>query len=93
MLCLNKENIAHSSFSIWFTSHRNEIKKVFWMFIFENLIKETEFSVTTTMLTLGLILGRFFLSFYFFIFFDVPRIAPVNAKQALYWMGSIFEWK
>ena len=60
------------------------------MFIFENLIKETEFSVTTTMLTLGVILGRLF---FFFFFFEEPRMAPMIAKQALYWMGSIFEWK
>ena len=36
--------------------------------------------------TPGLILGRFFS-------LDVPRMAPVIAKQALYWMDSIFAWK
>ena len=50
MLCLNKGNIALNSDSIWCTSERNEIKKVFWMFVFENFIKETKFFVTTTKL-------------------------------------------
>ena len=50
MLFLNNENIGHSSCKIWCTSYRNEIKKVFWMFIFENFIKETKFSVPTTKL-------------------------------------------
>ena len=36
--------------SIWCTSYKNEIKKVFWMLIFENLIKGTKFSVATTKL-------------------------------------------
>ena len=50
MLCLNKGNIALISGSIWCTSYRNETKKVFWMFIFENFIKEAKFSVPTTKL-------------------------------------------
>ena len=50
MLCLNKGNIALSSGSIWYTSYWNEMKKVFWMFIFENFIKETKFSAPTTKL-------------------------------------------
>ena len=50
MPCLNKGNIALSSDSIWCTSYRNEMKKVFWMFIFENFIKETKFPVPTTKL-------------------------------------------
>ena len=48
MLCLNKGNIAHSSCIMWCTSYRNEIKNVFWMFIFEKFIKETKFAVPTT---------------------------------------------
>ena len=48
MLCLSKGNIVHSSCCIWCTSYKNKIKKVFWMFIFENFIKETKFSVPTT---------------------------------------------
>ena len=48
MLCLNKGNIAHSSCSMWCTSYRNEIKNVFWMFIFEKFTKETKFAVPTT---------------------------------------------
>ena len=44
MLCFNKGNIAHSSCSIWCTSYRNEIKKVFWVLIFE------KFSVPTSKL-------------------------------------------
>ena len=31
-------------------SYRYEMKKVFWMFIFENFIKEAKFSVPTTKL-------------------------------------------
>ena len=50
MLCLNKGNIADSSCSIWCTSYKNEVKKVFWMLIFENFLKETKFSVATTKL-------------------------------------------
>ena len=37
ILCLNKGNIAFSSGSICCTFYKNEMKKVFWMFIFENL--------------------------------------------------------
>ena len=44
MLCFNKGNIAHSSCSIWCTSYRNEIKKAFWVLIFE------KFSVPTSKL-------------------------------------------
>ena len=44
MLCFNKGNIAHSSCSIWCTSYRNEINKVFWVLIFE------KFSVPTSKL-------------------------------------------
>ena len=50
MLCLNKGNITLSYGSTWCTSYRNEMEKVFWMFIFENFIKETKFSVPTTKL-------------------------------------------
>ena len=49
-LCLNKENIALSSGSIWCTSYKNEMKKVFWMFIFKNFIKATKSSVLATKL-------------------------------------------
>ena len=49
-LCFNKRDIALSSDSIWCTSYRNEMKRVFWMFIFENFIKDTKFSVPTTKL-------------------------------------------
>ena len=50
MICLNKRNMALSFGSIWCTSYRNQMKKVFWMFIFENFVKETKFSVPTTKL-------------------------------------------
>ena len=50
MLCLHKGNIALKSGNIWCTSEMNETKKVFWMFVFENFIKETKFFVTTTKL-------------------------------------------
>ena len=50
MLCLNKGNIADSSCSIRCASYSNEIKKVFWMLIFENYLKETKFSVPTSKL-------------------------------------------
>ena len=50
MLCLNKGKIDHSSCSIWYTFYWNEIKKTFWMFIFENSMKETNFSVTNSKL-------------------------------------------
>ena len=65
MLCLNKGNIALSPGNIWCTSCRNEIKKVFWIFIFENFIKE-KVSCTNDEDegTLGLILGRFFILTY-----------------------------
>ena len=48
MLCLYKGNTAEGSCSIGCTSFRNEIKKVFWVFIFEKFIKETKFSVKET---------------------------------------------
>ena len=47
MLCLEKGNIALTSSNIGCTSYNNEMKKVFWVFIFENFIKETKFSVPT----------------------------------------------
>ena len=50
MLCRNKGNIALRSGGIWCTSYRNEVKKVFWIFIFENFIKETKSPVPTTKL-------------------------------------------
>ena len=37
MLCLNKGNVAHSSCSIWCTSYKNEIKKVFLKFFLKTL--------------------------------------------------------
>ena len=37
MLCPNKGNITLSSGNMFCTSYRNELKKVFWMFNFENL--------------------------------------------------------
>ena len=43
-------SIIADSRSIWCTFYRNEIKKVFWMLIFENFIKEKKFSVPTTKL-------------------------------------------
>ena len=58
MLCVNKGNIAHSSCNIWCTSYRNEIKKVFWMFLFENFIKYEVEGI------LGIILGKFLLLTY-----------------------------
>ena len=63
MLCLNKGKTALTSGSIWRTSNRNEMKKVF---IFENYIKETKVFCTNDEVggTLGLILGRFFLLTY-----------------------------
>ena len=50
MLYLNKGNIIYSSYSLWYTSYRSKIKKVFWMFILENFIKETKISVPMTKL-------------------------------------------
>ena len=50
MLCLNKGDIALSSGGIWCKSYRNEMKKVFWMFIFENFTKETKSPVPVTKL-------------------------------------------
>ena len=50
MLCLYKGNVALSSCSILCTSYLNDIKKVFWMFIFKNFVKETKFVVPTTKL-------------------------------------------
>ena len=76
MLCLNKGNIALSSGSIWCTSYRNEMKKVFWMFVFENLIKKTKFSVPSWRDSRPNSLYIFSL--------DVPRMASVIAKHALY---------
>ena len=54
MLCLNNGNIALSSGSTWCTSNMNEMKKAFWMFIFENFLKEAKFFVPTTKLELEL---------------------------------------
>ena len=76
MLCLNKGNVALSYGSIWWTSYRNEMKKVFWMFIFENLIKKTKFSVPSWRDSRPNSLHIFSL--------DVPRMVSVIAKQALY---------
>ena len=50
MLFLNKGDIALGSGNIWCTFYRNEMKKVFWIFIFENFRKETKFPVPTTKL-------------------------------------------
>ena len=43
-------SIIADSCSIWCTFYRNEIKKVFWMLIFEKFIKEKKFSIPTTKL-------------------------------------------
>ena len=50
MICLNKGDIALSSGGIWCKSYRNEMKKVFWMFIYENFTKETKSPVPVTKL-------------------------------------------
>ena len=50
MLCLKKGDITLSSGTMWCISYRNEMKKVFWMLIFENFIEETKSPVPTTKL-------------------------------------------
>ena len=44
MLCVEKRNGIHISCSIWCTFYRNDIKKVFRVFIFEIFLKNTRFS-------------------------------------------------
>ena len=64
----------------------NEIKKVFWMFFFENFIKLTKFSLPTIKLDSRSNSWEIFL-------FDVAQTVPVIANQALYWMDPTFAWK
>ena len=66
IFCLNKGNIVHSFCSIWCTSYRNEIGKVFLIFIFEKFYQRNKVFCTNYEVEeiLGLILGRFFLLTY-----------------------------
>ena len=65
IFCINKENIAHSSCKLYKRGKAfcikgkvegivgiilDQIKKIFWMFIFENFIKEAKLSVSRTKL-------------------------------------------
>ena len=67
---------------------RMRLKRYFGCSFLKTLCKRDKVSCTNNEVegTLGLILGRLFLLTYL-------RMVHVIAKQALYWMDSIFAWK